>query len=151
MLGYAHRPVNKDQWNTLFKYTYFFNLPAPEQQIAAGSSADFIQRSHIRSADMIYELTDRWSIGGKYAYRLGELANGRPDPEFFQSRAELLVLRADWHMLRRWDILIEVRRLDLVDAGDGIPAAGPCWASIATSGTTSSLAWATTSPTSRTT
>jgi hypothetical protein len=118
VLGFARRPVDNDRWNTLFKYTYFYNLPAPEQEIADGSSADFIQKSHILSGDVIYELTPEWSIGGKYARRIGELATSRTDPEFFRSRAELIVLRADWHVLRRWDVLLEGRRLDLIDAED---------------------------------
>ncbi|MDZ7750051.1 MAG: hypothetical protein U5K43_15750 [Halofilum sp. (in: g-proteobacteria)] len=54
VLGYGHRPVDNDRWNTLFKYTYFYNLPAPEQEIADGSSAEFIQKSHVVSADTIY-------------------------------------------------------------------------------------------------
>ena len=118
VLGYGHRPVDNDRWNTLFKYTYFYNLPAPEQELAAGSSAEFIQKSHVLSADTIYELTPEWSIGGKYAMRIGELAASREDPEFFRSRATLTVLRVDWHALRRWDFLLEGRQLDLIDAED---------------------------------
>jgi len=118
VVGYGHRPVENDRWNTLFKYTYFYNLPAPEQEIADGSSADFIQKSHVLSADTIYELTPEWSIGGKVAMRIGELSASRENPEFFRSRARLTVLRADWHVLRRWDVLLEGRQLELIDAED---------------------------------
>ena len=118
VLGYGHRPVDNDRWNTLFKYTYFYNLPAPDQQIATGTSASYIQKSHILSADTIYELTPQWSIGGKYAMRIGELSASRTNPEFFRSRARLTILRVDWHVLRRWDMLLEGRRLDLLDAQD---------------------------------
>ncbi|MFI2813183.1 hypothetical protein, partial [Microbulbifer sp. JSM ZJ756] len=38
--------------------------------------------------------------------------------EFFDSRASLYVLRADWHFVHEWDLLIEGRMLDLPDAQD---------------------------------
>lgn len=116
--GYGYRPVDHDRWNALFKYTYFFNLPAPEQEIADGAGSDFIQKSHILSADVIHELSREWSIGGKFAFRQGELALSREDPEFFRSRARLGVVRADWHVVKRWDLVLEGRRLDLIDAED---------------------------------
>jgi hypothetical protein len=66
----------------------------------------------------MYDLTPRWTVGGKYAYRYGQVAQDRNNPEFFGSRAILYVLRADWHFINRWDSLFEVRRLDLPDAED---------------------------------
>ena len=42
----------------------------------------------------------------------------RVNPEFFLSRANLYVLRADWHMIHRWDVLVEGRLLELPDAQD---------------------------------
>ncbi len=118
VLGYGYRPIRNDRLNTLFKYTYFFNVPASSQLIIGGGAADFIQKSNIVSVDAIYDLTQRWSIGGKYAYRLGQVAQDRTNPEFFDSRASLYVLRADWHFVHRWDVLMEYRLLDLPDAGD---------------------------------
>ena len=116
VLGYAYRPIHNDRLNALFKYTYFYNLPSAEQE--SGTDAGVIQRSHIGSMDVMYDLTSRWTLGGKYAYRHGEVAQDREDPEFFASRAHLLVLRADWHFVYRWDALFEVRRLELPDAQD---------------------------------
>jgi hypothetical protein len=84
----------------------------------AGAASDHIQRSHIGSVDVMYDLTHRWTVGGKYAYRLGQVAQDRNNREFFDSRATLYVLRADWHFVHRWDALVEVRRLDLPDADD---------------------------------
>ena len=118
VLGYAYRPIDHDRLNTLFKYTYFYNLPSADQVTVANTAAEYIQKSHILSADMTYDLTSRWSVGGKYAYRRGELSMDRVDPEFFESNAHLYVLRADWHFLHRWDALIEGRMLDLPEAGD---------------------------------
>lgn len=116
--GYGYRPVDNDRINTLLKYTYFFNKPAPEQVSTQNTNSRFIQRSHILSADISYDLTRRWTVGGKYAYKLGELAVDRVNPDYFRSRAHLLVLRGDWHVVRHWDFLIEGRVLELTDAED---------------------------------
>jgi len=118
VLGYAYRPVNHDRLNALFKYTYFYNVPSPDQLTVASTASDFIQRSHILAADVMYDLTSSWTVGGKYAYRHGQVAQDRVNREFFDSRAHLYVLRADWHFLHQWDALIELRRLDLPDAQD---------------------------------
>ena len=64
----------------------------------------------------MYDLTNSWTLGGKYAYRQGEVSQDRVDPTFFANRAHLYVLRADWHFLHSWDALVEGRRLDLPDA-----------------------------------
>ena len=127
VMGYGYRPIDNDRLNTLFKYTYFYNVPFGEvsatdpltgQVVGAANPIDFIQKSHILSFDAIYDLTQRWSIGGKYAYRLSQVAQDRLNPEFFDSRASLYVLRADWHFTHRWDALIEGRLLDTPDAQD---------------------------------
>jgi hypothetical protein len=128
VLGYGYRPVMNDRLNTLFKYTYFYNLPTMGQvtdtvtNTAAGTvtntAADFIQKSHILSLDVMYDLTKQWSIGGKYAYRLGEVSEDRVTKEFFDSRAELLVLRVDWQFVHEWDAMAEGRVLELPDAHD---------------------------------
>ena len=118
VMGYGYRPVLNDRWNTLFKYTYFYNVPTTDQVTVQNTAVEFIQKSHIVSIDTIYDLTQRWSLGGKYAYRLGQVSQERENPEFFDSRASLYVLRVDWHFVNRWDALIEGRLLDLPDAQD---------------------------------
>lgn len=118
VLGYAYRPVAHDRLNVLFKYTFFENLPAPEQQTVTGTRADFIQRSNIISVDATYDLTRRWTLGAKLARRNGEVALERSDPVFFESNANLYIVRADWHVVRTWDWLIEGRALDVQQAED---------------------------------
>jgi len=82
------------------------------------TAVEFIQKSHIVSIDALYDLSQRWSVGGKFAYRLGQVSQQRVDPVFFDSRASLYVLRADWHVVYQWDLLMEARLLDLPDAED---------------------------------
>jgi len=111
----------------LGKYTYFYNVPFGDQTSTdpvtgqvngVNTPIDFIQKSHILSLDTVYDLTERWSVGGKYAYRLGQIAQDRLNPEFFDSRASLYILRGDWHFTHRWDAMLEGRLLDLPDAED---------------------------------
>jgi hypothetical protein len=116
-LGYAYRPVRFDRLNALLKYTYFYNVPTTGQ-VVVDIPANYIQKSHIGALDVMYDLTARWTVGGKYAYRFGQLALDRTNPDFFTSRAHLYVLRADWHFIFKWDALIELRQLELPDAKD---------------------------------
>jgi flagellar motor protein MotB len=118
VLGWAYRPVHHDRLNALLKYTYFYNVPPAGQVNGTDTSSNFVQRSHIGSLDVMYDLTSRWTVGGKYAYRRGEVALDREDKDYFDSDAHLYVLRADWHFIDRWDALVELRRLDLPDAED---------------------------------
>ena len=118
VLGYAYRPIDNDNLNTLFKYTYFSNLPAKDQVSLNNTAAEYIQRSHILSFDITYDISNSWSLGGKYAHRKGEISLDRVDPKFFESNADLIIVRADWHMTNRWDLLMEQRVLSLPEAED---------------------------------
>ena len=93
-------------------------MPTTEQVNIENTAVEFIQKSHIISVDTIYDINQRWSLGAKYAHRLGQVSQERLNPEFFDSNANLYVLRADWHFVHRWDMLVEVRMLDLPDAED---------------------------------
>jgi flagellar motor protein MotB len=115
VLGYAFRPVRHDRLNTLAKYTYFYNVPTTDQVTLQNTPSEFIQKSHIAAIDINYDITASWSIGGKYAYRLGQVSLDREDPEFFDNTAHLTVLRADWRFLANWECLAELRALDLPD------------------------------------
>jgi hypothetical protein len=118
VLGFGYRPVWHDQLNALAKYTYFYNVPTTEQVTLRGSVAEFIQKSHIAAFDLTYDLTHRWSIGGKYAHRRGQISLDRENPEFFDNSANLYVVRADFRFRRSWEGLIEGRLLDMPDLSD---------------------------------
>jgi uncharacterized repeat protein (TIGR01451 family) len=105
-VGLAYRPVGNDRWNLLGRYTFLYDLPSLGQ--VTGRSD---QRSHVFSVDALYDLSRRWEIGGKVAYRLGELRVVREVGDWFSADAGLLVLRGRYHMIRNWDGLAEYRWL----------------------------------------
>jgi flagellar motor protein MotB len=113
VVGYAYRPVRNDRLNALAKYTYFYNVPTTDQVGFQNTAAEFLQKSHVAALDLTYDLTAKWSLGGKYAYRLGQESLDRVHPNFFDDPAQLTVWRVDWRFLRQWDSLAEVRTLNL--------------------------------------
>jgi hypothetical protein len=115
VVGYAYRPVQHDRLRALTKYTYFFNVPTTDQVTLVNSPVEFIQKSHIASLDLSYDLTAKWSVGGKYAYRMGEASLNRAQRQFFDNAARLSVLRVDWQFLKGWESLAEARMLELPD------------------------------------
>ena len=118
VLGYALRPVEHDRINALVKYTYFYNVPTTDQLTLQNVAAEFIQKSHIASVDVTYDITPAFSIGGKYAYRLGQVSLDRVNPEFFDNGASLYVLRGDYAFRENWELLAEVRMLDMSDINE---------------------------------
>lgn len=116
--GYAWRPVENDKWNSLFKYTYFFNSPSAASVDASGAAADYRQRSHILAVDTIYDLRPWLSVGGKYAYRRSEMSAPKATGAWLNADAHLAIARADWHFVHDWDALLEMRWLNVTAASD---------------------------------
>jgi hypothetical protein len=118
VVGYAYRPVRNDRLSALAKYTYFYNIPTTDQVTPLDTPVEFIQKSHVAALDLTYDLAANWTIGGKYAYRMGQVSLDREDPDFFDNSAHLLVLRADWRFRKDWESLVEARMLELPDADE---------------------------------
>jgi len=118
VLGYGYRPVRSDRLDVLAKYTYFYNVPTAGQVTPQDTAAQFIQKSHIASIDVSYDLTRQWTVGGKYAYRLGEASLERVNPQFFDNTAELYIVRVDWHFRQEWEGMIEGRALEMPDLNE---------------------------------
>lgn len=116
--GWAWRPVANDRWNTLFRYTYLYDLPAPGQVGAGGRTPDFAQKSHVLAVDTIHEFRPWVSVGGKLGMRRGELRDARAQGAWHGATAWLGVLRADWHWVHEWDVLTELRHLAVDRARD---------------------------------
>jgi len=117
VIGAAYRPVDNDRLNALVKYTIFEDL-APSNQLIGTTSSLARQRSEIFSVDAIYDLTEKLSIGGKYGFRSGEVALSRTSDDFIRSDAHLGVVRFDYHVVKKWDLLAEGRYLSSSLADD---------------------------------
>lgn len=110
-IGWAYRPVNNDRLNALFRYTYLEDLPGAQQVNAQNQLLGPRQRSHVLEADFIYDVTERLSVGGKYGFRIGEVESTRGNGIFQNSSAHLAIARADYHIIEKWDLLLEARAL----------------------------------------
>jgi hypothetical protein len=118
VFGYAYRPIDNDRLNALAKYTYFYNVPTTEQVSLQNVAAEFIQKSHIAAVDVTYDITPNITIGGKYAYRLGQVSLDRENPEYFDNNASLYVIRGDYRFLEHYELLVEGRVLEMSDLNE---------------------------------
>lgn len=78
---------------------------------------------HILSADVTYDLVPWLSIGGKYGLRYGEVkyrtmsGSGTGFEQHWQhSSAHLGIVRADLHVVKKWDLLLEGRVMHMPEA-----------------------------------
>lgn len=118
VLGYGFRPIASDRLNALAKYTYFYNVPTTDQVTPQNTMAQFVQKSHVAALDLTYDLTNNWSVGGKYAYRLGQLSLDRENQQFFDNRAQLYIVRTDVKFFGDYEGLLEGRLLDMTDLNE---------------------------------
>ena len=111
-LGFAYRGFDSDKFNMLAKYNYVLDEPG-SNQVGGGSGTltSPWQISHILSADATYDLTQKLSVGAKYGLRLGETLDRTPGSVWTDSTAHLGILRADYHIVNEWDMMIEGRVL----------------------------------------
>lgn len=109
-LGYAYRPTTNDRLNALFKYTFLYDNPGADQVTSTGTRGSS-QLSHILSADVSYDVTDILTIGGKYGFRIGESREREAGADWVDNSVHLGVIRADVHIVKNWDILLEGRVL----------------------------------------
>jgi hypothetical protein len=109
-LGYAYRPVDNDRLNALARYNFVYNTPSEGETGYGGVIDGPAQRSHIFSVDATYDLTKMLSIGGKYGVRIGEW-QPEDDNDWESANAQLGVVRADFHVVKEWDLMLEGRAL----------------------------------------
>ncbi|WP_172982587.1 hypothetical protein [Phyllobacterium sp. SYP-B3895] len=121
-LGYAYRPVTNDRLNALFKYTWLYDLPG-EDQVSAVTGDEYgpAQRSNILSADFTYDLVPWLSVGAKYGFRYGEVRERLQDDldefsDWQTSSAHLGIVRTDFHIVKKWDALLEGRVMYMAEA-----------------------------------
>ena len=120
-IGYAYRPIDNSQLSALFKYNWLYDMPGNHQLTSGGSYDTYAyapaQRSHILSVDANYKLYPWLTVGGKYGMRFGDVKyrlegdRGVFEDDWQNSSAHLAVVRADLHLVKEWDFLLEGRRL----------------------------------------
>ena len=114
--GFAYRPVDNERVNGLIRFQYFEDLGPVGQFTGSGQTEAPKQVSTIFSADFNFDLSEKLTLGTRYAYRGGKVSLGRNSDEFVSSNAHLAVLRADYNVLKQWDILAEGRALWVTEA-----------------------------------
>ena len=112
----AYRPIWDDRFNLLAKYTYLEDL-SPTSQRFGGETLNYRQKSEIISIDTAFDVSPKWTLGGKYAHRSGSVTADRQSLNFTKSTADLGVLRLDYHVTHQWDMHLEGRYLNI---GDGV-------------------------------
>lgn len=110
-LGLAYRPTDNDRLNVLARYNYFQDLGPIGQVTQGGLTASPKQRSQILSVDANYDISKVLTIGAKYGYRQGSVSLGRDSDIFVSSDTHLGIIRADFHVIKSWDLLLEGRVL----------------------------------------
>ncbi len=108
-LGYAYRPIDNDRFNALFKYTFLYDLPGIDQVTVNGTTKGPSQLSNILSADASYDLNKIVTVGAKYGFRIGETRDRSGAGGWTTSSTHLGILRADFHIVNKWDALLEGR------------------------------------------
>lgn len=64
--GFAYRPVLHDRLNLIGKYSWLDEQKPADQTSYTGLE---ILKGHVMSADILYDITNKWSLGGKVAIR----------------------------------------------------------------------------------
>jgi outer membrane protein OmpA-like peptidoglycan-associated protein len=118
VVGAAWRPVRNDRWNTLFKFTILEDQPSIAQINSAGNTLDYAQQSQVFDIDTTYQATSWFSLGAKYAIRTGELKSTVAGSDWYASQAQLWIARGDFLLPRKWDGMLELRRLEIHETDD---------------------------------
>ena len=103
-VGHAYRPVNDDRWNTLMKVGYFHDLASAGQDSARPD-----QRVRIFSFEALRRVGLQWELGGKVAVKEGRMRASRTAGAWHDYGVALGIVRAQRHVIRRWDAVAEYR------------------------------------------
>ncbi|PPB79384.1 hypothetical protein LV82_02938 [Albidovulum inexpectatum] len=113
VVGYALRPIDNDRLNILAKYRFLYDKYG--QELDGLDARGPRQVSHVISLDAEYDLNEYWTVGGKIGYRDSRTADVGSST-YVDNDAWLAVMNARFHLVHDWDMLLELRRLDLVQA-----------------------------------
>jgi uncharacterized repeat protein (TIGR01451 family) len=111
--GLAYRPVNFDRLNLLGRYTYLEdNSPSGQTSFKDIEK----EKSHTLAGEAVYDLTDRWQLVEKLAYKMGEEKVSGFD--FTTTQTWLMIHRLNYNVNKDWQVGAEYRRLTQKQAKD---------------------------------
>ncbi len=112
-IGYALRPVENERLNIIASYRYLFDMFGQEIDGVAGSGP--VQESHVADLQLSYDLSRQWTLGAKIGGRWTDSA-ADSSMALTSNDAWLGVLNARYNVVHNWDVLVEARVFDAVDA-----------------------------------
>ena len=102
-LGLSYRPIHNDKLNLLAVYSYVYDLD-PQQNTSdnslEGSFND--QLAHVFSIDTIYDVTRKWEVGGKVAWKSSQVRNSGAD--FTDLNTLLYIVRTKYNFWKKWNV-----------------------------------------------
>ncbi len=101
-VGFAYRPIYHDRFNLIGKYTYLYDMASIGQMESSS-----YEKSHIVSAEMSYQLSQRWTIGSKLGYKIYGIRGRSLNRDWSESNIKLAALRFNYHILKSWDAMLE--------------------------------------------
>jgi long-subunit fatty acid transport protein len=115
-IGFAYRPIANERLNVLSRLIYIQDTSPEDQRNFSGDTDGPQQRSTVFSVGANYDWNERLTVTGNLAYRLSEVAERGTD-DFFTDTATLGVLRLDYEIIERWDVIGEGRALYTQETG----------------------------------
>ena len=112
-MGFGYRPIQHDRFNLLGRYTYVEGQK-PTGQVSSGDIER--QQAHIFSIEGIYDLTSKWQLSEKFAYRIGEEKVAGFD--FNRTHTWLMIHRLNYKVDKDWLTGAEFRILTQEEAKD---------------------------------
>jgi hypothetical protein len=74
------------------------------------------QESNVLSFEGIYDITRRWEVGGKLAWRESSIRTDRATGDWISNDAMLAAVRARYHIVKNWDAMAEYHWLNSEDS-----------------------------------
>ena len=107
-LGFGYRPIFNDRLNVISRWSYIYDTNGGE---LVDSPTAYNFKAHIFSLEAIYDITQRLSLGGKYAIREDRirLVSGG---EWFNNTINLYSMRLTYEIIYKWDIYAEYHWLE---------------------------------------
>ena len=111
--GAAYRPIDVDWLNLLLKYTYLED-DSPESQTDINDVEE--EKAHVLAGETVMDLTDKWQLTEKLAYKIGEEKVAGFD--YTETSTWLWINRLGFDVDENWQLAGEYRLLTQREAKD---------------------------------